>query len=95
MSWFLFKSQTRAKIDNIRLTSGTGFSNQEDSVMEMKEEQDKFGCNISHIGQYSDIAEKSMEKFVSLISSFRYASGSRASGLRAPLKDVRNTCTNR
>ncbi|PKU63669.1 Exonuclease 1 [Dendrobium catenatum] len=37
-----------------------------------------------------------MEKFVSLMNSFRYSSsGSRASGLRAPLKDVRNTCSMR
>ncbi|XP_008794055.2 exonuclease 1 [Phoenix dactylifera] len=52
-----------------------------------------FGCDVSHLNNYTDIAEKSMEKFVSLISSFRYtSSGSRASGLRAPLKDVQNTC---
>ncbi|XP_024008365.1 exonuclease 1 [Eutrema salsugineum] len=54
---------------------------------------EKFGSNISHIGHYSEIAEKSVERFVSAISSFRYSgSGSRASGLRAPLKDIRNTC---
>ncbi|CAN8290820.1 unnamed protein product [Cochlearia groenlandica] len=55
---------------------------------------EKFGSNISHIGKYSNIAEKSVERFVSAISSFRYSSGSgsRASGLRAPLKDIRNTC---
>ncbi|XP_010499473.1 PREDICTED: exonuclease 1 [Camelina sativa] len=54
---------------------------------------EKFGSNISHIGHYSEIAEKSVEKFVSAISSFRYSvSGSRASGLRAPLKDIGNTC---
>nr|CAD1827911.1 unnamed protein product [Ananas comosus var. bracteatus] len=53
----------------------------------------KFGCDISHLKNYKGIAEKSMEKFVSLIASFRYtSSGSRASGLRAPLKDVQNTC---
>lgn len=53
----------------------------------------KFGCNIGHLERYSDIAEKSMEKFVSVISSFRYnSSGSRASGLRAPLKDIKNNC---
>ena len=63
--------------------------------METKKEQDKFGCNISHIDRYSDIAGKSVEKFAALISSFRYTAGSRPSGLRAPLKDVRNTCTNR
>ncbi|XP_047940413.1 exonuclease 1 [Salvia hispanica] len=51
----------------------------------------KFGSDISHLGRYSNIAEKSMEKFVAVISSFRYsASGSRASGLRAPLKDIKN-----
>jgi exonuclease-1 len=42
------------------------------------------------VNKYSGIAEKSMDKFAALISSFRYA-GSRASGLRAPLKDVKNT----
>nr|CAD1828013.1 unnamed protein product [Ananas comosus var. bracteatus] len=53
----------------------------------------KFGCDISHLKNYKGIAEKSMEKFVSLITSFRYtSSGSRASGLRAPLKNVQNTC---
>lgn len=56
----------------------------------------KFGSDISHIDDYSAIAEKSMERFVSAISSFRFSkSGSRASGLRAPLKDVQNTCTSR
>lgn len=58
-------------------------------------EDEKFGANISHLDHYSEIAEKSMEKFVSVISSFRYSSGSRASGLRAPLKDVQNMCDNR
>jgi len=42
------------------------------------------------VNVYSGIAEKSMDKFAALISSFRYP-GSRASGLRAPLKDVKNT----
>ncbi|XP_048141654.1 exonuclease 1 isoform X1 [Rhodamnia argentea] len=56
--------------------------------------EEKFGADISHLGRYSDIAEKSLERFVSVISSFRFTgSGSRASGLRAPLKDVHNTCT--
>uniref|UniRef100_A0A0A9CFQ3 DNA binding / catalytic/ nuclease n=1 Tax=Arundo donax TaxID=35708 RepID=A0A0A9CFQ3_ARUDO len=50
----------------------------------------RFGCNVSHANKYSGIAEKSMDKFAALISSFRYP-GSRASGLRAPLKDVKNT----
>lgn len=54
----------------------------------------RFGCNVSHVNKYSGIAEKSMDKFAALISSFRYA-GSRASGLRAPLKDVKNTLSAR
>ncbi|KAG6383607.1 hypothetical protein SASPL_156632 [Salvia splendens] len=46
-------------------------------------QEGKFGSDISHLGRYSNIAEKSMERFVAVISSFRYsASGSRASGLR-------------
>lgn len=58
--------------------------------------QEKFGANISHLDQYSNIAEKSLERFVSVINSFRFTtSGSRASGLRAPLKNVQNTCANR
>lgn len=58
-----------------------------------RDDEEKFGCNISHLGKYSEIAEKSMEKFISVISSFKcISSGSRASGLRAPLKDVRNMC---
>ncbi|CAD6229625.1 unnamed protein product [Miscanthus lutarioriparius] len=50
----------------------------------------RFGCNVSHVNTYSGIAEKSMDKFAALVSSFRYP-GPRASGLRAPLKDVKNT----
>ncbi|KAJ1426192.1 XPG/Rad2 endonuclease [Sesbania bispinosa] len=57
--------------------------------------EEKFGTNISHLGHYSKIAEKSLERFESVISSFRCSSGSRVSGLRAPLKDVRNICNNR
>ncbi|CAH8299111.1 unnamed protein product [Eruca vesicaria subsp. sativa] len=65
----------------------------EETSFETNNDVEKFGSNISHIGQYSEIAEKSVERFVSAISSFRYSgSGSRASGLRAPLKDIRNTC---
>ncbi|KAJ4763776.1 Exonuclease 1 [Rhynchospora pubera] len=63
----------------------------DDVAMDAKYEG-KFGCNVSHVNNYAGIAEKSMEKFASLISSFSYnSSGSRASGLRAPLKDVQNT----
>ncbi|XP_065878620.1 exonuclease 1 isoform X2 [Euphorbia lathyris] len=62
----------------------------------MKTEERKFGSDISHLNHYSDVADKSMERFVSVISSFRFSStGSRASGLRAPLKDIRNTYPNR
>ncbi|XP_019169233.1 PREDICTED: exonuclease 1 [Ipomoea nil] len=61
------------------------------SATEAKSEDGKFGSNISHIGHYCEIAEKSMERFVSVISSFKFTSnGSRASGLRPPLKDIRN-----
>ncbi|KAK9223999.1 hypothetical protein WN944_012448 [Citrus x changshan-huyou] len=62
-------------------------------TIETETDEAKFGANISHLGCYSEIAEKSMERFVSVISKYRCTSGSRASGLRAPLKDVRNTCT--
>nr|XP_043622684.1 exonuclease 1 [Erigeron canadensis] len=66
----------------------------DDRTQVTRDEDEKFGCNISHLGKYSEIAEKSMEKFISVISSFKYtSSGSRASGLRAPLKDIRNTFT--
>ncbi|KMS96666.1 hypothetical protein BVRB_8g200870 [Beta vulgaris subsp. vulgaris] len=59
-------------------------------------EEEKFGCKISHLGHYSDISGKSMEKFVSAVSSYKFtSSGSRASGLRAPLRDVKNIGLNR
>uniref|UniRef100_M1AB16 Exonuclease 1 n=1 Tax=Solanum tuberosum TaxID=4113 RepID=M1AB16_SOLTU len=71
-------------------------SDLDDSTKETKDGQGKFGSNISHLGHYSQISEKSMDNFVSVLSSFRYTSnGSRASGLRAPLKDIKNTSTNR
>ncbi|XP_024627669.1 exonuclease 1 isoform X2 [Medicago truncatula] len=54
-------------------------------------QEEKFGTNISHLGHYSQISEKSLERFASVISAYKYTSGSRVSGLRAPLKDVRNT----
>ncbi|KAF2557654.1 hypothetical protein F2Q68_00014690 [Brassica cretica] len=54
---------------------------------------EKFGSIISHMGHYSEIAEKSVEISVSAISSSRYSgSGSRASCPSAPLKDIHNTC---
>ncbi|CAM8900394.1 unnamed protein product [Rhodiola kirilowii] len=56
-------------------------------------EEGKFGCNISHLDKYEDISGKS---FHSLTWSFKFnSSGSRASGLRAPLKDIRNIFKNR
>ncbi|KMZ66855.1 Flap endonuclease 1 [Zostera marina] len=52
-------------------------------------------CDISHLEKYSGIAEESMKRFVSVISSFSYTSnGSRASGLRAPLKKLKNNSLN-
>ncbi|KAL0398397.1 UNVERIFIED_CONTAM: Exonuclease 1 [Sesamum radiatum] len=85
-------SPTKDANDNNH-TSGTSTSDLDEDT---RVEEGKFGCNISHLGRYSNIAEKSMEKFVSVISSFRYnSSGSRASGLRAPLKDIKNNCIKR
>ncbi|KAF9620612.1 hypothetical protein IFM89_013638 [Coptis chinensis] len=83
--------------DSIVLTSMFLVENHVDcKFTEMSTDKGKFGCNISHLSHYSDVAEKSMEKFVSIVSTFRCtSSGSRASGLRAPLKDVRNTLRNR
>jgi len=69
--------------------------NVEGPFTENSSEEEKFGTNISHLGQYSEIAEKSMERFVSVISSFRCTSGTRVSGLRAPVKDLPNTSNNR
>lgn len=79
-------------------SSGHSASNLNTTCTDTASENDevKFGSNISHLSHYSDIAEKSMERFVSVISSFKFtSSGSRASGLRAPLKDIRNNLSNR
>ncbi|KAJ0017249.1 hypothetical protein Pint_10135 [Pistacia integerrima] len=93
------KENVRAKHMRINAslpTIGCCDRNMDKSFLETRTDEGKFGSNISHLGHYSEIAEKSMESFVSVVSSFRCSSsGSRASGLRAPLKDVRNTCTNR
>lgn len=68
----------------------------EETSIDLNASEGKFGANISHLGRYTDIAEKSMDRFVSVISSFSFnSSGSRASGLRPPLKDIRNTTSNR
>ncbi|XP_022139995.1 exonuclease 1 isoform X2 [Momordica charantia] len=86
------------QIDNMKtkhLCKDTLHPYHDETVLKTKTEEGKFGSNISHLSHYSDIAEKSMEQFVSVISSFRFSSGSRASGLRAPLRDVQNTNTNR
>ncbi|XP_073108238.1 exonuclease 1 isoform X2 [Elaeis guineensis] len=75
-----------------RASSGSNVANLNNKDANIKAEGN-FGCDISHLNNYTDVAEKSMEKFALLISSFRYSSsGSRASGLRAPLKDVQNAC---
>ncbi|KAI3741608.1 hypothetical protein L1987_59282 [Smallanthus sonchifolius] len=80
--------------DQSPANQGVCNSDLDDQMQATRDEEEKFGCNISHLGKYSEIAEKSMEKFISVISSFSCtSSGSRASGLRAPLKDVRNTFT--
>ncbi|KAI3969371.1 hypothetical protein MKX01_019932 [Papaver californicum] len=95
----------RTQIDNVdmkRARNGTFLSCESDEVPDLDsksmENNDKgsFGCNISHISHFSDVAEKSLERFMSVISAFKCtSSGSRASGLRAPLKDVRNTLATR
>ncbi|XP_074272403.1 exonuclease 1 [Silene latifolia] len=82
-----------ARTERFQEATRTDNSTDSDKLTEVKPEEEKFGCKISHLRQYSDISEKSMDKFVSVISSFRFASsGSRASGLRPPLKDVKNVC---
>ncbi|XP_023541520.1 exonuclease 1 isoform X2 [Cucurbita pepo subsp. pepo] len=85
------------QMDNVKtkhLCKDTLQLDHDETVLET-ESEGKFGSNISHLSHYSDIAEKSMERFVSVISSFRFSSGSRASGLRAPLRDVPNSNMNR
>ncbi|KAG6532512.1 hypothetical protein ZIOFF_006358 [Zingiber officinale] len=58
----------------------------------MVKEGGKFGCDISHVNNYTTVAERSMDRFAVLMSSFRYTqSSARASVLRAPLKDVQNS----
>jgi hypothetical protein len=43
--------------------------------------------SVSHVGQYAGLAQRSMDDFVSTIAPFRRSqTGSRASDLRAPLK---------
>ncbi|KAI6703515.1 hypothetical protein NL676_012651 [Syzygium grande] len=85
--------QKRMHVDDSVVDDGNHAPGSEKSFTGSEE---KFGADVSHLGRYSDIAEKSLERFVSVISSFRFTgSGSHASGLRAPQKDVHNTCTNR
>ncbi|VFQ88465.1 unnamed protein product [Cuscuta campestris] len=79
--------------------NGQSKSNPQDednvSANEVNVEDEKFGSNLSHLGNYCQISKKSMERFVSVISSFAFTSnGSRASGLRAPLKDIKNASRN-
>ncbi|KAI3456083.1 hypothetical protein Pfo_012746 [Paulownia fortunei] len=86
-------AQTDSPIEDANDNNWTSGRCTSDLEEEIEAKAGTFGCNISHLGRYSDIAEKSMEKFVSVVSSFRYtSSGSRASGLRAPLKDIKNNC---
>ncbi|XP_050287547.1 exonuclease 1 isoform X2 [Quercus robur] len=83
-------------VDSALPDTGYCASNFDRTSIETEATEEKFGSNISHLSHYSEISEKSMEKFVSVITSFRCSSsGSRASGLRAPLKDVQNSCTTR
>ena len=52
--------------------SGDDTSMVGDTTRDTNAQEGKFGCNISHLGHYSDIAEKSMEKFASVISEFKF-----------------------
>ena len=77
-------------------TLGYCASNFDRTSIETEATEENFVSNISHLSHYSEISEKSLEKFVSVITSFRFSSsGSRASGLCAPLKDVQNSCNAR
>ncbi|KAL3616962.1 hypothetical protein CASFOL_039356 [Castilleja foliolosa] len=82
---------TNEDANDIKWSSGSCTSDLEE---ETNGREEMLASNISHLGRYSDISEKSMDKFVSKMSSFRYGStGSRASGLRAPLKEIKdNIC---
>ncbi|XP_073225593.1 exonuclease 1 isoform X2 [Cicer arietinum] len=75
--------------------NGCSDHNDDGPFKENSAAEENFGTNISHLRHYSEVAEKSLERFASVISSFKYTSGSRVSGLRAPLNDVRNTRNNR
>ncbi|CAM6088300.1 unnamed protein product [Calypogeia fissa] len=57
----------------------------------------KFCTNVSHVAQFANIAQKSVDKFAETIESFRwsYKGGARASGLRAPLATISTNTTTR
>lgn len=83
--------QTDIERDNVTNKTWTNGTCTSDLDEETTAEEGKFSSDITHLSRFSDISEKSMERFLSVISSFRYnPSGSRASGLRAPLKDIKN-----
>ncbi|XP_021764191.1 exonuclease 1-like [Chenopodium quinoa] len=85
-----------ARTDTYEEAKGADLSADGDKTTDVVPEEEKFGCKISHLGHYSDISGKSIEKFVSVVSSFKFgSSGSRASGLRAPFRDVKNTYPSR
>ncbi|CAL1410469.1 unnamed protein product [Linum trigynum] len=80
----------------VELGGGCSSFETDEELTEKESGGGKFGANIEHLSQYSKIAEKSVDRFATMLSSFRYSSsGSRASGLRAPLRDIKNTCASR
>ncbi|XP_073300650.1 exonuclease 1 [Primulina huaijiensis] len=84
--------QTNIQTDNVTHKTSTTGTCTSDLDEETEAEEGNFSSDITHLSRYSDISEKSMERFISVISSFRYnPSGSRASGLRAPLKDIKSS----
>ncbi|KZV21597.1 exonuclease 1-like [Dorcoceras hygrometricum] len=83
--------ETDIRTDNVTNKTWTTATCTSDLDEETKAEEGKFSSDITHLRHYSAISEKSMERFISVISSFRYnPSGSRVSGLRAPLRDIKN-----
>ncbi|XP_042459733.1 exonuclease 1-like isoform X2 [Zingiber officinale] len=91
----LVMNQENLPSSNARISVHHGEDNQVSRLNNngaMVREGGKFGCDISHVNNYTTVAERSMDRFAALMSSFRYTqSSARASVLRAPLKDVQNS----
>ncbi|MFS7917359.1 putative exodeoxyribonuclease I [Helianthus anomalus] len=86
-------SQKCMRADQSHANQGVCNYDLDDQMQATRDVEEKFGCNISHLGKYSEIAEKSMGKFMSVIyiifqMHFNCFSSKRAT---IPLKDIRNT----